>query len=145
MTQEEFARDLRKNIDDLVALGVPRAEITWWIPPYEWYNEQIVEWSLAEGIRLFNFTPGTLSHTDYTESDAKNYRDSDTIYRSILEYEAEQENALDGFLLLSHVGAGKGRQDKFYKHLPALLDELRNRGYEFVRVDEMLAEAPVKE
>lgn len=146
VTREEFQADLKKNIDDLVALGAKRESIVWWIPPYEWYNQDISDWSLAMGMRLFNFTPGTLSHTDYTESDAKNYRDSDTIYKSVLEYESSHagDGGLNGFLLLSHVGAGDKRADKFYRRLPSLLDELKKRGYEFVRLDDMLAAAPTK-
>jgi hypothetical protein len=53
-----------------VALGIPREQVIWWVPSYEWYNEQIVEWSLEEGMRLHNFTRGTLSSADYTTADA---------------------------------------------------------------------------
>lgn len=144
VTRAEFEADLKKNIDDLVALGARRDQISWWIPAYEWYNQDIADWSLDMGMRVFNFTPGTLSHTDYTEDDAKNYRDCDTIYNSVLDYESSHADGLNGFLLLSHVGAGAKRTDKFFKRLPALLDELTRRGYSFVRVDEMLAQAPMK-
>ncbi len=144
VTRKEFQEDLQKNIDDLCALGANRHDMQWWIPPYEWYNEDISEWSLNMGIRLFNFTPGTLSHADYTEADAKNYRSSDVIYDSILEYESTHEGGLNGFLLLSHVGASPKRTDKFFKRLPALLDELRSRGYAFVRLDQLLADAPLR-
>jgi hypothetical protein len=38
-------------------------------------------------IQLINYTPGTLSHADYTTSKDKNYRSSETIYKSIIDYE----------------------------------------------------------
>jgi peptidoglycan/xylan/chitin deacetylase (PgdA/CDA1 family) len=145
VTKQEFTDDLLKNINDIVALGVPREQITWWIPPYEWYNNQITDWSLDAGMRLFNFTPGTLSHTDYTEDDAKNYRGCDLIYNSILDFEAKNEDGLNGFLLLTHVGAGEKRTDKFFNRLGSLIDDLKARGYTFVRVDEMLKNAPKRE
>jgi hypothetical protein len=85
VTREEFAADLKNNIDELTRLGVPRSVMSWWIPPYEWYNEEISRWSAEEGMRLFSFTPGTLSHADYTEESAPNYRSSETIYRSIFD------------------------------------------------------------
>lgn len=143
VTQEEFAEDLRQNIEDLVELGVPREDILWWIPPYEWYNEQIVEWSLEEGMRLFNYSPGTLSHADYTEADAPNYRDSETIYRSIVDFEEREADGLNGFFLFTHVGASPRRPDKFHERLPELIDHLLDRGYYFIRVEEMMEGAPI--
>lgn len=145
VTREEFVADLQKNVDDIVALGFPREEITWWIPPYEWYNNDISRWSAEEGIRLFNFSPGTLSHTDYTLKTEKNYRDSDTIWNSIFEYEEREADGMNGFILLTHVGAGEQRPDKFFLRLSDMIAELERRGYSFVRVDEMLKDAPARE
>ena len=67
-----------------------------------------------------------------------NYRSSADIYNSILKYESE--NNLNGFLLLSHIGTDPKRTDKFYDRLDNLIKELKKRGYEFVRVDELLEE-----
>lgn len=144
VTREDFRDDLRRNIDLIAKLGVRRQQVTWWIPPYEWYNDQIARWSLEMGLRLFNFTPGTLSHTDYTEDDAKNYRGGDTIMQSILDYESREPDGLNGFLLLTHVGAGPRRADKFFRRLPELIGHLKSRGYEFSRVDELLRGAPFR-
>ncbi len=143
VTREEFVEDLRRNIEDVVALGIPREEVVWWVPPYEWYNEQIVEWSLEEGMRLHNYSPGTLSHADYTTADAANYRDSDTIFDSIIEFEQREEDGLNGFLLFTHVGASPARPDPFHYRMPELLDYLEEQGYRFVRVDELLEGAPL--
>jgi peptidoglycan/xylan/chitin deacetylase (PgdA/CDA1 family) len=143
VTREEFVADLRRNIEQVVALGVPREQVIWWVPPYEWYNEQIVQWSLEEGMRLHNFTRGTLSSADYTTADAPNYRDSETIFRSIVEYEAREPDGMNGFLLFTHVGASPLRPDLFHTRLPALLDHLEARGYSFVRVDQLLEGAPL--
>lgn len=142
--KEEFTTDLHRNMDELQPFGFPREKMTWWIPPYEWYNDEISAWSVEAGIRLFNFSPGTLSHTDYTEDDAKNFRSSQVIYHSILDYEKREADGLNGFLLLTHVGAGAKRTDKFFLQLEALLVELEARGYTFERVDEILADAPME-
>ncbi|HMZ52519.1 MAG TPA: polysaccharide deacetylase family protein [Candidatus Sumerlaeota bacterium] len=142
VTREQFMSDLVKNITALENFDVPRARITWWIPPYEWYNDDISNWSRELGLRLFNFTPGTLSHTDYTTDDAKNHRSCDTIWKSIFDYEEKQADGLNGFMLLTHVGAGDKRTDKFFLRLRALVRELRARGYDLKPVDELLANAP---
>jgi peptidoglycan/xylan/chitin deacetylase (PgdA/CDA1 family) len=144
VTRDEFVADLRRNIEDVVALGIPREQVIWWVAPYEWYNEQIVQWSLEEGMRLHNFTRGTLSSADYTTADAANYRDSETIFRSLVDYEAREPDGLNGFLLFTHVGASPQRPDPFHYRLPALLDHLHARGYSFVRVDELLEGAPLR-
>ncbi len=141
VTREEFRADLEKNLAGLAAFGVARASIRWWIPPFEWFNRDQSRWSLEMGVRLFCFTPGTLSHTDYTEDDARNYRASQAIWDSVFDYEAGAEDGLNGFLLLMHVGAGSRRTDKFFLRLGALIRELRSRGYELRPVDELLRHA----
>jgi len=55
-----------------------------------------------------------------------------------LQYEIKSTNGLNGFILLIHLGTDPRRTDKLYKHLPELIKELKSRGYQFVRIDEML-------
>ena len=131
VSKDQFLEDLRQNLAVLASLGIPREKARWFIPPYEWYNRAIVEWSQEEGMIFFNYTPGTLSHADYTTDDASNYRSSAEIYQSILSYESSHPNGLNGFFLLSHIGAGPERTDKFYKRIGPLIRELKARGYGF--------------
>jgi hypothetical protein len=138
VTKEFFRNDVENNLKKLEAVGAKRGEIKYWIPPYEHYNEEIVAWSRELGLTVINYTPGTRSNADYTEDDAKNFVSSKVIYDSILKKEQEDPNGLNGFLLLTHFGAGPKRTDKFFNHFGALLDELQKRGYKFVRVDELL-------
>ena len=91
------------------------------------------------GLQLVNFSPGTLSNADYTYPEMGNkYLNSDTIMKLILEYESKSTNGLNGFILLVHIGTDPRRMNKFYSKLPYLIRELKNRGYEFVRIDEIL-------
>ncbi len=108
------------------------------LPPYEWYNDTIAAWTRRWDIQLINYTPGTLSTADYTTPGMKNYRSSETIYRSIIDYEKTHPSGLNGFILLMHVGTGPERTDKFYKHLPQLIKYLKAKGYKFQTVDELL-------
>jgi hypothetical protein len=59
---------------------------------------------------------------------------SDSIFSRILRYERTSTSGLNGFLLLTHVGAGPGRTDKFYLRLDSLLTILTRRGYRFNRL-----------
>ena len=62
---------------------------------------------------------------------------SSQILQDILAYEKKEPHGLNGFLLLLHLGSG--RRDPLHTQFRALCDELKQRGYEPVRVDELLA------
>ena len=138
VTREEFQNDIRASLEKIQRYGVDTRKDNYWIPPYEWYNDEISQWSNEEGLTLINFSPGTYSNADYTGEADKNFRSSRFIYDKILEYEQRDPNGLNGFLLLMHIGAGAGRKDKFFLLLDDLMTDLESRGYRFVRVDTML-------
>jgi len=138
VSEEEFKKDLDNNYSVMKNFGISRSSASLFLPSYECYNDSIVSWSRKLGLHLINFTPGTLSHTDYTEARARNYRSSAVIWNSIIEYEQKSSSHLNGFILLMHIGAGPGRRDKFFHQLPALLQWLRIKGYKPVRINELL-------
>ncbi|MBN2602034.1 MAG: polysaccharide deacetylase family protein [Candidatus Marinimicrobia bacterium] len=138
VTKNKFIRDMLANYSEMERFGIHQNDAPFFIPPYEWYNETIVQWADETGLVLFNITPGTLSHADYTTPDMSNYRDSEKIYRSILDYENKHENGLNGFILLIHIGSHPDRTDKFYLKLKPLIVELSNRGYNFIRIDQLI-------
>jgi peptidoglycan/xylan/chitin deacetylase (PgdA/CDA1 family) len=138
VTIDAFTHDLENNLRAVEAFGVRRADVRYWVPPYEWYNAEIAGWSSSLGLTLVNFTPGTRSNADYTGEADRNFVPSQRIHDSILAREREDPDGLNGFLLLLHIGAGPGRTDKMHNRLGSLLDALSERGYRFVRVDELL-------
>jgi peptidoglycan/xylan/chitin deacetylase (PgdA/CDA1 family) len=138
VTNQQFKSDLEKNYDELKRFGISKSSAHFFLPPYEWYNDSIATWTKKMGLQLVNYTPGTLSHADYTTPDEKNYRNSEVIYQSILDYEKKYSSGLNGFVLLMHIGTDAKRADKFYYHLPQLLQWLKEQGYQPVRIDELL-------
>jgi len=138
-----FEKDLHDSYDALHKFGVDKTQARYFLPPYEWYNDTIATWTHDMGLRLVNFTPGTRSTADYTYPEmGERYVDNQTIMKSILEYEQTDEHGLNGFMLLIHIGTDPRRQEKFYNELPALIRILKNKGYQFVRIDELLEPAP---
>jgi peptidoglycan/xylan/chitin deacetylase (PgdA/CDA1 family) len=83
-------------------------------------------------------TYGTLSHADYTGPGSEGYHSSSDIYQSILDFELSSPQGLNGFILLIHIGTAEERTDKFYFYLEKLLMELKSKGYQFKRIDELL-------
>lgn len=138
VTKEQFASDLVKNYQKLEQFGVPAFTAHYFLPPYEWYNDTIASWARQMNLQLVNYTPGTLSHADYTLPSEKNYRNSDSIYRTILHFEQNHPSGLNGFILLMHIGTDPKRSDKLYNLLPELIQWLKRSGYQPVRIDELL-------
>ncbi len=138
VTKDQFEKDLRKNYKEMSSFGIEKKNAHYFLPPYEWYNDSIALWTKEMGLQLINYTPGTLSHADYTTPGDKNYRSSETIYKSIIDYEKKSAEELNGFILLMHAGAGPGRTDKFYKRLPELIAWLKEEHYKMVTIDEIL-------
>ena len=138
VTKDQFMIDLLNNYGQMTMFKVERENAPFFLPPYEWYNDTISAWTKKMGFQLINYTPGTLSHADYTTSKDKNYRSSETIYNSIVNYEQAKSAGLNGFILLMHIGAGPDRTDKFYSRLPALIKYLKQKGYQFQTVDKLL-------
>jgi len=139
VSREEFTGDLERSYAEMDKHGIKRIDARYFLPPYEWYNDSIAVWTGETGLQLINFTSGTRSNADYTIPEMGNgYVDSRTIYNSILSYESQSPSGLNGFILLLHIGTHPGRSDKFYYYLPELINDLKVRGYKFVRIDEML-------
>ena len=143
VTEEEFKTDLNENLSALRALGAcPRSPV-YFVPPFEWYNANHVQWARQLRCVLINFTPGSGSHRDWAPEGHKAFRTSQQILSDVLTCETKDEHGLNGHLLLLHLGSE--RKDKMYTLLGPMIDELRNRGYQFVRVDELLRIDPARE
>jgi endoglucanase len=139
VTKFEFDNDLDHSYDELKKFGITQEKASYFLPPYEWYNDSIVMWTAAHGLQLVNYSPGTRSTADYTYPEMENrYVASNDIFKSVMDYEKLSSSGLNGFILLMHIGTDPRRTDKFYNLLPKLIDDLRTKGYQWVRIDELL-------
>lgn len=138
VTEGQFKTDLLNNYAEMSGFGIEKKHADYFLPPYEWYNDSISQWTKELGLKLINLTPGSLTHADYTIPGEKNYRNSELIYQSVIDYEKKHASGLNGFILLMHIGTDPKRTDKFYYKLPQLLKWMKAKGYDLVRVDELL-------
>jgi peptidoglycan/xylan/chitin deacetylase (PgdA/CDA1 family) len=137
VTERFFLDDLKKNIAELRGIGALRqTQPILFIPPYEYFNSDQVEWSRKLGVTLFNFTTGSGSNRDYAPEGDPHFVSSQQIFSDILAYERKDPHGLNGFVLLMHLGSG--RKDPLHPRLGALCDEIHKRGYAFERVDQLL-------
>ncbi|GGW51793.1 glycoside hydrolase family 9 protein [Arenibacter certesii] len=136
VSQEEFKKDLKANYEEMTKHGIKDEEAPYFLPPYEWHDNIITQWADQMGLSMINYTPGTLSHADYTTPTEKNYRSSEEIMESIMNF--EEKKGLNGFILLSHVGTHPDRTDKFYHQLDGMIENLNSKGYQFDSLDNLL-------
>ncbi|KAA0252803.1 MAG: hypothetical protein EDM75_11975 [Chlorobiota bacterium] len=134
VTRQQFEKDVIDNYREMRKFGITKEEAPYYLPPFEWYNQEIASWTEGLGLKLVNFTPGTRSNQDWTIPSGSYYFSSDSIYNSVLNYEESTTSGLNGFLLLTHFGTHPERTDKFYEKLDDLLLYLRQKGYNFVRL-----------
>jgi len=134
--QKEFKADLKANYEEMEKHGIRKEDAKYFLPPYEWNNEVITQWADQMDLTIINYSPGTLSHADYTTPKMENYKSTDAIMKSILSF--EQKEGMNGFMLLSHIGTNPRRTDKFYDKLDYLVTSLKARGYEFVSLETLM-------
>ncbi|MDP9231009.1 MAG: glycoside hydrolase family 9 protein, partial [Bacteroidota bacterium] len=138
VTKIQFTRDLLDNYEAMKMFGISKNKASFFIPPYEWYNDSIAAWTSELDLQLINFTPGTKSTVDYTTPVMENYRTTDDIWKSIWLYESVHSSGLNGFILLIHIGAAAERIDKFYYKLPQLIKDLKRKKYSLIKIDALL-------
>jgi peptidoglycan/xylan/chitin deacetylase (PgdA/CDA1 family) len=125
---------VEEHLSLLGEAGVPRNEMRFFLPTSDQLNSTVVEHAREYGMSMITGTPGTLS---LKTADTR-FFSSQQILESILSRERSGKNGLNGFQLLFQLDSGERQTDKFYARFSELLDALQNRGYEFVRLDELL-------
>jgi len=133
VNQKLFAEDLKANYLKMAGFGISPNKAKVFLPPYEWYNSESVDWSRQMGLKVINFTPGIRSNADYTTPDMTNYCSSETIFNDIKAFEKKDTNRLNGCIMLIHLGTAPQRTDKFYNRLGDLLNYLKQNGYKTER------------
>ncbi len=134
VSKREFVKDIKKNIERLERLG--SRNISAFIPPYEWYNADIVRWSEELGLKVYNFTPGVRTPTDYTFPEmGDRYWSTDKIMSQLWDYEREKK--LNGYIILMHIGTDPRRQDKLYNRLKEFIEEIQSKSYKFVTLEKL--------
>lgn len=131
VSKNEFVSDLQQNFSAMKKFRINKEDAPFFLPPFQWYNDEVSAWCKESGMQLVSFTSGTYTNADYTIPEMReSYYSSQEIYNKVLQI--EQEKGLNGYIMFFNIGTDERRADKFYDRLDDLLYELKNKGYEFV-------------
>ena len=126
LSADDVKIDILHNLQALENIGI---RSKYFMPPFEWHNQKVVDLASELNQVTVNFSPGTLSNADYTTPEMPNFVSNSDILKSIFEY--EKLNGMNGFHLLIHPGTSPLRKDKLYFHLDEIITQLKREGYEF--------------
>ncbi|GHT10076.1 polysaccharide deacetylase [Bacteroidia bacterium] len=131
VSKDSLLKDLCSNLAALEKYGIVNA-VSYFLPPYEWYNQETVAWLESQGQWVINFTPGIRTAADYTTPDMPGYKSSQALIDQL--YQFEKEQSLNGAIILIHPGTESARTDKLYLRLNEIIQYLKKKGYRFERL-----------
>lgn len=131
----EFRSDLEENFRKMAAFGLEKDRCRIFLPPFEWYNAEVVDWCRREGLEVVNFTSKITTYKDFTTPDQSFYASSEKILEDLKTFEKSDPAGFSGAFILIHLGTEPARTDKFYRHLGDLIRDLKKKGYAFDTVD----------
>lgn len=131
VSRDSFFTDLLANYQVMESrFGITKDAAPYYLPSYEWYNREIVNWTTEMGFQLINLTPGPGTARDYTWPQmGPRYVPSQTIIDDLFRW--EEGNSLNGVILLIHLGTDPRRHDKLYLQLEEILLRLQEKGYQY--------------
>ena len=135
VSRDELIADLRQNARELEHFDVSVDESRWYLPPYEYYNEECVDLIENMGYKVINYTPGTATPADYTTPSMKNYQSSQKLIDRL--YTFEKAVGLNGAVILVHPGVDESRIDRLYNRLDEIIQYLKRKGYKFKSLKEL--------
>ena len=135
VSRSEIMEDLKANAQALAEFGVDFEDSRWFLPPYEYYNEECVDIIENMGYKVLNYTPGTATPADYTTPSMKNYQPSQKLIEKL--YNFENALGLNGAILLIHPGVNEERTDRLYNRLGEIIQNLKKKGYTFKSLNEL--------
>ncbi|MBQ3522457.1 MAG: polysaccharide deacetylase family protein, partial [Bacteroidales bacterium] len=135
VSRSEIMEDLKANAQALAEFGVDFEGSRWFLPPYEYYNEECVDIIENMGYKVLNYTPGTATPADYTTPSMKNYQPSQKLIEKL--YNFENALGLNGAILLIHPGVNEERTDRLYNRLGEIIQNLKKKGYTFRSLNEL--------
>lgn len=135
VSNNQLQKDIIDNAKELEKFGIYKENSLWFIPPYEYYNNESVNLTENLGYKVLNYTPGTATPADYTIPSMSSYQSSQQLIDKL--YNFENARGLNGAIILIHPGVQDSRTDKLYNRLGEIIVTLKKKGYKFKSLNEL--------
>jgi len=118
----------------------------YWRAPYGESNLEIRKWAEEIGYVHVSWTCGRdwengLDSLDWVaNTDSIKYHTAEEIRDQIINFGNDTEVGANGGIVLMHFSTSRPRQDEVYLQLPDIIDGLREKGYEIVKISQLLQE-----
>lgn len=122
----------------------------YWRSPYGESNLEIRKWAEELGYVHVSWTCGRawedgLDSLDWvTDTSSIKYHSADEIQDQIINFGKGTRYAANGGVVLMHLSTSRSFKDAVYTRLPEIIDGLRDRGCEIVKISQVLSEIPEK-
>ncbi|NOZ61707.1 MAG: polysaccharide deacetylase family protein [Calditrichaeota bacterium] len=114
-----------------------------WRAPYGEHNAEIRRWAAEVGFRQIGWTVGrdwqnNMDTLDWVaDTTATIYHSAEEIVDKILSFGENSPHGANGCIILMHLGTLR-KGDYPHEKLPTIIREMKNRGYQFVTISELL-------
>jgi peptidoglycan/xylan/chitin deacetylase (PgdA/CDA1 family) len=109
----------------------------YWRAPFGEYNQQILTWAAEAGYLHIHWTGSFDTHDWVTDETSDLYHTPEEIFNQVMELERENQDGLNGVIVLMHLGSQR-LENHIFEILPRLIQEVRFRGYTFSNISGLL-------
>ncbi|HPG41037.1 MAG TPA: polysaccharide deacetylase family protein [bacterium] len=140
MTREKLQKQLNDTAE-LFEKITKKKMAPYWRAPYGEHNLEIRQWAAELGYRHVGWTVGNGenldSHDWVADSTLALYKTPQQVMEKILNFGNGTRQKVNGGIVLMHLDTQR-KQQPVHLMIPALVDSLRNRGYQLVKISEMI-------
>ena len=114
-----------------------------WRAPYGEHNKEIRQWAADAGFRHIGWTIGKnweegMDTMDWVaDKNSLGYHSAEEIANKVLSFGNKTEHGANGTIILMHLGTLRN-DDYPHQKLPMIIDQLKEKGYEFVTISGLL-------
>ncbi len=139
INREKVQEELTKTAD-LFFKTTQHRMIPYWRAPFGEQNLQIRRWAAEIGYTQVGWSiqhGETMDTMDWVaDTTSKIYKPAQNILQKLLDFGKGDQAGANGSIILMHLDSQRDH-DQVYEIIPALIDSMRARGYEFVKISQL--------
>ncbi|MGA1823031.1 MAG: polysaccharide deacetylase family protein [bacterium] len=141
---KEYLQDELKSVAEKFYALTGHQIAPFWRAPYGGHNLEIRKWAEELGYTHISWTCGrvlaeSLDTLDWVyDPNSDIYFSAKDIRDKLVSFGENLPHGANGGISLMHLSTGRPKNDRIHKQLPSIIEGLRNRGYTFKTIGELL-------